>query len=833
MGPLRGAISDFKVVARQLRKSPGFALTAVLMLGFGIGAVTAIFSVVNGVLLRPLPFPDSEHLVTVGDEVNGTSWGKDGQGPVTAREVVAYTRDTHSFSSLGGYTSRSYELSGAGDPVQVLGLRATAGVFNTLDVQPLLGRTFTAREDEQKARVALLSYTAWRERFGGNPRILGSKILLDRQPYVVIGVMPRNFEFPLQAGVLHRAELWVPMSFAAEELDPQAGAYWAWQVVARLKPGVTTAEARTEVQRIADQVMATLPPDLANFRVSSKILPLREATVAGARPLLRMLFLAVTVVLLIACANLAGLLLVQAIRYRREIAVRLALGAPPGVVLRESVAASLILSMGGAVVGIVLAALAVHFGRNALPANLPRVSGISVDWTVLGFALLLALATGLLCGVAPAFASLRTNVMSTIRDGGRTGTSGSSHARLRSVLVVLEIAVALILLTASGLLLRSFEKMSDVDLGFRPDHATAAEFSLPRTQYASQSQVDAFNRVVLERMRQLPGVTAAGVSTVLPEAGRYPTEGFVPDGYLDPNALDSSVAVPFGVNGEFFRAMGIPLLRGRMFSEADDAAGQLVVIVNHALAEHYWPGEDPLGHRLRVGTHDMDTPWMTVVGEVGDARIDSPDHEAAEQFYQPLLQMEKDIGSFASPGDLNGNQGYIVVRSVLPAEQMENQLRAAIRSIDPQLALTHVETMQDAVSESEAPRRFNTFIVASFALSAMFLAGLGIYSVMAFSVASRVQEMAIRLALGSLRGGIMRLILRSGTRMAAAGCILGLAGAAATSALLRSFLFDVSPFDPWIMVGAAFAAFLLAFAASAIPARRAASVDPLKALRQE
>lgn len=831
MGSLRGVISDFKVVARQLRKSPGFALTAVLMLGFGIGAVTAIFSVVNGVLLRPLPFPDSEHLVTVGDEVNGTNWGKDGQGPVTARELVAYTGDTHSFSSIGGYTSKSYELSGDGDPVQVLGLRATAGVFTTLDVQPLLGRTFTAREDEQKARVALLSYTAWKERFGGDRRILGSKILLDRQPYVVIGVMPRNFEFPLQAGVLHRAELWVPMSFSAEELDPQAGAYWAWQIVARLKPGVTAGEARGDVQRIADQVMATLPPDLANFRVSSKILPLREAVVGDARPLLRMLFLAVTVVLLIACANLAGLLLVQAIRYRREIAVRLALGAPPGVVLRESVAASLILSMGGAVVGIVLAALAVRFGRNALPANLPRISGISIDWTVLGFALLLAVATGLLCGVAPAFASLRTDVMSTIRDGGRTGTSGSSHARLRSVLVVLEIAVALILLTASGLLLRSFEKMSDVDLGFRPDHATTAEYSLPRTQYASQAQVDEFHRLVLERMRQLPGVTAAGLTTVLPAAGRYPTEGFVADGSA--HAMDSSVAVPFGVNGDFFRATGIPLLRGRTFSEADDAAGELVVIVNHALAERYWPGEDPLGHRLRLGTRDMNTPWMTVVGEVGDARIESPDHAAAEQFYQPVLQMEKDIGTFASADDLNGNQGYIVVRSVLPPEQMENQLRVAMRSVDPQLALTHVETLQDTVSESEAPRRFNTIIVASFALSAMFLAGLGIYSVMAFTVASRMQEMAIRLALGSQRSGIMRLILRSGTRMAAAGCVLGLAGAAATSALLRSFLFDVSPFDPWIMVGAALAAFLLAFAASAIPARRAASVDPLKALRQE
>jgi len=825
-------LSDLRLVVRQLRKSPAFTAMAVFMLAFGIGTTAAIFSIVNGVLLRPLPFPDPDRLVTLGDQVSGTDWGEHDAGFVTGPEVITYTRDTRSFESLGGYGFETLELSGLGQPAQVNASRMTAGVFSALKVAPLLGRVFTAHEDEQKLEVAVLSYPTWKSRFDGNPHILGTKILLDRKPYMVIGVMPKGFEFPLVPGHLNRSELWVPMSFAAQELAPEAEANWYLQMVGRLKSGVTVPQAQSDAQRVAQQIMRNYPPDLANFHIRPVVNPLRQITVLQTRPLLRVLFLAVVVVLLIACANLAGLLLVRAIRRQREIAIRLAIGASRLMLLRQMMLESLVLSVSGGILGIGLAVLAVGLGRNLLPETLPRVDEIHLNWAVVGFALLLAVLTGLFCGLAPAFAALRTNVNASLKEGGRSGSADASHTRLRSALVIAEIAVAMILLTASGLLLRSFEKMSAVDLGFRPEHVTTAVYSLPRRQYANQAQVDTFNNMLLLQLRQLPGVEDAGLTSTLPATGDG-IESFVAEGYIDPRGPDQTAASPSQVIGDYFRAMGIPLRHGRLFTEADNATSQLVVIVNHEFAQHYWPRQDAIGKRLRIGTQKQPTPWITVVGEVADAKLTSPDADASEQFYLPVAQLEKDIGPFAQPTDLNGNAGYIVLRSALPPEQMENALRKAVRSIDAQLPLTQVQTMEQVVAQSEAPRRFNTVIISSFALVAGLLAVLGIYSVIAFSVASRVQEMAIRMALGSQRSDIMRLILQSGIKLAILGCALGLAGAAAASGLLRSFLFGVSPFDPLVMILAAIAVFLLALLASALPARRAASVDPMQALRGE
>ena len=827
---MRRLFSDLRLVFRQLRKSPVFAITAVLMLALGIGATTAIFSMVDAVLLRPLPFADPSRLVTLGDQVSGTLWGLHDAGPVTAPEVVAYTRDTRSFSSLGGYGFETWELSGVGAPAQIIGTRMTAGVFTTLGVPPLLGRVFTAQEDEQKAQVAVLSYATWQSRFNGDPRVLGTRILIDRKPYVVIGVMPKTFEFPLATVHMARIELWVPMSFAPEELSPQADASWYLQMVGRLKPGVTPQQAQADADSVAQQIMRSYPPDLANFRIHPVVYPLQQITVLRSRPLLRMLFLAVAVVLLIACTNLAGLLLVRAIRRQREVAVRLALGAPILALLRQTMLESLVLSLTGGLLGIGLAALALQAGTHWLPATLPRINAVTLNPTVAGFALLLALLTGLFCGLVPAFAALRTNVNATLKEGGRSGSAGGSYSRLRSTLVVAEIAIALILLTASGLLLRSFAKMTDADLGFRPDHVTTAGYSLPPEQYGTQSQIDTFNRLLLQRLRQLPGVDSVGLTSTLPTTGSG-IESFVAEGYVDPRGPDRTAAASSLVVGDYFRAMGIPLLRGRFFTESDIASSQLVVVVNREFARHYWPGQDPIGKRMRVGTQKMNTPWMTVVGEIANAKLEAPDQDAFEQFYQPLAQAESDLGPVAQPTDLNGNSAYIVLRSALPPQQMENAVRATVRSLDPQLPLTHLETMDEVVSRSEAPRRFNTIVISAFAFAAVFLAVLGIYGVIAFSVAARVQEMAIRMALGSQRSGIVRLILRSGFRLSLAGCILGLAGADAASGLLRSFLFDVSPFDPLVVILASVGILLLALAASALPARRAASVEPIRALR--
>jgi predicted permease len=823
---------DLKFALRQLRKSPGFAATAIAMLAFGIGATTAIFSIVEGVLLRPLPFPDSGRLVVLTDRLQGADIGGNGEAGVTAPDIRTYTRDTRSFENLGGYTFAQYELSGIGEPAQVNAARLTSGLFPALGVSPHLGRLFTAQEDEQSQQLTILSYATWQSRFHGNPQVLGSRILLDRKPYVVIGVMPQNFEFPLVPGHLNRSELWVPMSFSQVELT-QGAASWNFGMVGRLKAGVTAMRAQADSERVAQEIMRNYPPFMSSLRISSAVRPLQEETVEQARPLVRTLFLAVAVVLLIACANLAGLLLVRAIRRQRERAIRQALGAPAAALLRPAFLESLVLSVSGGVLGVVLAAVALRVGKSFLPESLPRIGEIGLNWTVIGFALLLAVVTGLLCGLAPAFATLRTSVNDTLKEGGRSGATGGKHARLRSILVVAEIAVALVLLSASGLLLRSFEKMRSIDLGFRPQNVTSAAYSLPRRQYATQSAVDSFNKELLLRLQQIPGAVSTGLTIFLPASDINANETFVVEGYVPPKGAGMNLATPDQVIGDYFRTMGISLIRGRFFTDSDRANAQLVVIVNRKFAQHYWPKQDSLGKRLRIGTPEMQTPWLTVVGVIADVKLGSPDADTKEQFYQPVDQSEADIGSLATPADLNGNGGYIVFRGTLPPETMENVLRAAVRSIDPQLPLTQVQTMEQAISDTEAPRRFNTTVITGFAAAAVLLAILGIYSVIAFSVASRVQEMAIRMALGSQRSGIMRLILISGAKLACIGCVLGLLGAVAAADLLKTFLFGVSPFDPLVLTLAAIAVLVLALTASAIPAQRAASIDPMRALRSE
>jgi predicted permease len=828
---MENLLFDLRLVLRQLRKSAGFAATAVLMLAFGIGAVTAIFSLVDGILLRPLPFPEPGQLVTVGDQIRGMNWDSTADGPVSPPEIGSYSEETRSFSALGGYGSQDMELSGSSRPLRLEAARMTAGVFAALGVAPLMGRVFTQKEDEQDVPVVVLSYSAWREQFGGQRDILGAKILLNRRPFTVIGVMPRRFEFPIAEGILARCLLWVPMSFTAEERSPEAAGDWNFGMVGRLKQGVSLEQARADTERVAKEDMRRLPADLSTFEFRAVVRPLREVTVRNAKPLLRVLLLAVTVVLLIACANLASLLLVRAVRYQREVAVRLALGASSGRLLRQVLIESTLLSLAGGLLGVGAAAPLVALGRHLLPTTLPLIDAVEMNWPVAGFALGLALLTGLLCGLAPSFAALRTNVNAVLKEGGRSGSAGGANARLRSVLVVGEIAVALVLLTASGLLLRSYSNMSAVDLGFEPEHVTTGYYSLPRTEYSNQAKVDAFNEELVQRLKRLPGTEAAGLSAALPTSNMAILTSFVPEGYTASNGVPTPSADGIMVVGDYFHAMGIALMRGRDFQESDNATSEPVAIVNRDLASRYWPGEDPVGKRLRLGTSGMKTPWMTVVGEVADAKDSSPDRGPGQQFYAPVVQWEGDIGSFATPGDINGNNLYIAVRSQRPGAQIEGGMRATVRQMDPQLPLTHVSTMTEVVSESEAPRRFNTVLVSAFALSAIVLAVLGIYGVIAFSVAARAQEMAIRMALGSERGGIVKLVLSAGLKLAALGCALGLGGAAAASGLLRSFLYGVSPFDPLVMALAAAAVFVLALLAAAMPARRAAAVDPIRALR--
>jgi putative ABC transport system permease protein len=622
------------------------------------------------------------------------------------------------------------------------------------------------------------------------------------------------------------------MSLTQTELTQGAGG-WNFQMVARLKPGVSAAQAQTDANRVAAEIMRGYPAYMASLHISAMVQPLRASTIAAARPLIRVLFLAVFIVLLIACANLAGLLLVRAIRRRRETAVRLALGSSSKTLVQQAVIESLILSITGGLIGIGLAAIAIRASVSFLPENLPRIHDIQLNWVVVAFALLLAIGTGILCCLAPAFAALHTNMNEALKEGGRTGSVGGGHVRLRSILVVSEIAVALVLLIASGLLLRSFQNMRDVDLGFRPSHTLIATYSLPQKQYATQPSIDTFNHELLRRLAQLPGAQSVGLASLLPMSGGGNNNGFVAEGYVLPKGTVVNLATETQIAGDYFRAMGIPLLRGRFFTDADIAQSQLVVIVNRKLAQHYWPGQNPIGKRIRIGTEKLKTPWMTIVGEIGDVKLNSPDGESSQQFYQPVEQANVSFGELASPTDLNGNGMSVALRSAVPPLQMENSLRAVFHSLDSQLAITQVQTMDQAVSSTEAPRRFNTTIITAFGAIAVLLAILGIYSVVAFSVALRTQEMAIRLALGASRSGIRQLILLSGARLALIGCGIGLAGAIGATQLLRSLLFQVNPFDPFVLIASAVVILMLSLAASAMPAQRAAAVDPMHALRDE
>jgi putative ABC transport system permease protein len=817
---------SFKFSLRLLRKSPGFTAMAVLMLALGIGAVTSIFSIVEGVLLRPLPFPDSDQLVSLGD----TFQGGNGNWGVSASEAVAYARDTHSFASVGSYKQESQELSDIGNPAMIHVTRLTGGVFPALGVAPTIGHVFTQQDDDQKNKVAVLSFATWRSRFNGNPNVLGSKILVNREPYIVIGVMPPDFEFPLTPGHANRSELWVPMSYTSGELDVLS---WDCNMVARLKGGVSLVQAQADAEGVAQEIMRTSPKYKNSIHINAAVRPLRQEVVAQGRNLIRMLSLAVIVVLLIVCFNLAGLMLIRAIHRQREIALRLALGAGAFTLLAQSAIEGLLLSTGGGLLGLGVAALVLRFVQPFFPETMPLIDRIGIDWRVVVFSILLAIITGLVCSLAPAFAAIHTNVTVVLKDGGRSGTSGAGHTRLRSALVIGEIAIAMALLAASGLLLKSFEKMRTFDLGFRPDHVLSAFYTLPKGQYTQQPSIDRFDTDLQERLKHLAGVAAAGWISFLPDGG--PVQGILVtvDGYVPEKNASPGIVLPLDVMGDYFSAMGIRLLRGRTFTDSDNADSLLVAIVSRRMAERYWPGQDPIGKSIRWSNAEAPTRWMTVVGEVEDVTQSSPDEASMPQVYQPLAQERVSYGGLITREWVAGEVGYFVIRTPLPPEQMMNAMISAFRSVDPQLSPTRVETMEQAILNKEQPRRFNTGIITIFAAVAMGLALLGIYSVIAFSAASRTQEMAIRAALGSGRAGIVGLILASGAKMAGAGCVLGLLGALAASSLIRAFLFDVSPYDPLVLALSAICIFLLALVVSFFPGRKAASIEPMQALRAD
>ena len=820
-------LRDFQFAVRRLRQTPAFSLTVILTLALGLGATTAIFSLVEGILLRPLPFKDADRLVLLGDHLGNSP----GIG-VTAVEIATYAKATSAFSSMGATTPAHFELSGdtafGGEPADIPAGRLAASVFPTLGVQPILGRVFNQQDEDAGKPLAVISYALWLNRYHRDPQVLGSTIILDRKPYSIIGVMPRTFEYPLQTGYLDQSQLWVPLSLTAHELDPESG-LWGYTIVARLKPGVSLPQAAQDAGRVARQIMRNFPASKSSLRIRGDVKLVREEAVSEVRPLLRTLFVAVIVVLLIACINVAGLLLVRAIRVRRDFAVRLALGARSSAILRESVLEGVLLSLISGVLGLAFAATAIRTAIHLLPDSMPRLNSIAMDGGVIAFGFVLSLLTGTLCSLAPAFAALQTNLTDSLKEGARTEIGAASHVRLRSALVISEIAIALVLLTVSGAFLRSFQKMRAVDPGFRPAHVLIAAYELPKKQYPANDTVDAFNKNVVDRLSAKPGVVAASITSTLPTefygASTYTIEGEPASTWKLKFALFTSTY------GDYFRTMDIPLLEGRTFTMDDRDDTPAVVIVNESMAKQNWPGQSAIGKRMHAGNPHKPMPWATVVGVVADTKVGGRDAADKEQWYIPALQSAT-LNGYDTGGQLTrATRGYITLRSTLPPEQMAQTLRSTVAGIDRLLALKEVLPLSDVLADAEAPRRFNTGLITSFALGALLLAFTGIYAVVAFSVSLRTQEIAIRIALGAQRTSIARLVLISGAKLALIGCVLGVLGSFAISRLVNAFLFDVSAKDPLVYSIAALTMLLLALVASALPAARAAAADPVDALR--
>lgn len=826
---LEAAFADARYGLRQLRKSPGFAATAILTLAIGIGGITAVFSVVEAVLLRPLPFKDSGRLFSLHEWIPEDPHDFN----VTAPDVLIFQRESKAFSGVGGYIGAGFDVTGAGAPFHAASERVTASLFPALGVDPLLGRTFTQKEDENAAPVTVISYSLWRERFQSNPGILGKTIDLDRRPYTIVGVMPRSFEFPLDAGRLSHRDLWVPMSFTSAEKNSE-GENYDYGLLARLKPGMSTTQAQIDVDRVIAMIQPGYATISSGLHLHGYFRTLKEETVRNARPLLSILLGAVALILLIACVNLANLLLERAAGRKRELGIRLALGAARRIVLRQLLTESLMLSAIGGAVGVALAVVLVHAAAVALPDSLPRLDEISIRWPMFAAAFGLAAVTGVLCGIVPALAGARTDVLDSLRDGNQGAGQGRSQHRLQSALVTLEIGLAMLLLVASGLLLRSFAKMLETDPGFQSQHVLTASFSLPAHDYPTQEKADEFSAELQRRIEALPGVSAVGFSTDIPIAGQNQGRLITAEGHVRSAGEGFLIASTYLVQGNYFQALHIPLIRGRFFEARDERAGApLVAIIGQSFAEQYFHGKDPIGLRMKVGDRfDSAMPPITVVGVVGDVKQGSLDQPTSNQMYEPVSQAAAALGSMSAMLGVVGNMD-VVFRTTKDPTHLTPSLEKLVHQLDPLLVLSQPHTMDEVVAATQSSRRFNTVILTAFAALALLLSLLGIYGVLAYAVAQRTREIAIRMALGASRKIVLLRIVRYALTLGAVGVVCGLAASVGLMNFLKGLLYGVEPLDSATIAGAILVLLVCSALAGLWPARRAASIDPMRTLRGE
>ena len=792
-------LKDIRYGMRGLLKRPGFTAVAVITLALGIGANTAIFSVVNAVLLRPLPYADADRIVRI-DETEGSG----GMG-VSPPNLLDFQQQNHSFENIAGYSGGSFILTNAGEPLRVQSVNVSHNLLSVLGINPLLGRGFSEYDERPgQDQVALLSYGLWQRHFGGDRSLVGRQITLDNKSYSVVGVMPPDFEFPIQPD---RVEVWVPLALP-EAMGQLRGAHYL-DVVGRIKPGVSLAQAHADLEIIAQRLAQQFPKFVPG---KTTVVPLKRDLVGQAQAYLLILAGAVLLVFLIATANVTSLLLARAAERQKEIALRTALGASRFRLLRQLLTESLILSLLGGAGGVLLAAWGTDFLVAIAPGDLPRLQTAHVDSRVLLFALATTFISGILSGLVPAWRTVVPDLHTTLKEG-ESRSATAPRQSLRKGLVVIEVTLALVLLCGAGLLIKTLWKLNAVNPGFDPEQVLVAEVVLPKSRYPDDARQTAFFQQLLERIKSLPEVESAGGTSNLPLSGT----NMVFLASVEGRANSSFPASFRAVSQDYFRAMHIPLLKGRSFDDRDSASNHSVVVINETMARQIWPGEEPLGKRIKHGFKEQ---VAEIVGVIGDVKYAGLDQQTKPEMYAPFAQRPWPFMRIA-------------VRTKSNPLNLAASIRAAAQAIDKDQPIDKLTTMSSVVSASIATRRFYMQLLGAFASLAFILASVGIYGVVSYSVAQRTREIGIRVALGAKQRDVLRLVLAEGLWLTMLGVVFGLAGAFAATRVLTSLLFEVKPTDPVTFIGLSFLLAAVALLACYIPARRATKVDPLVALRYE
>jgi putative ABC transport system permease protein len=804
-------IQDVRYGARMLRKNLSFTFIAVITLALGIGANTAIFSLVSAVLVKPLNYHDPERLVMVWESDQTIGFGQD---TPAAGNYADWKTQNQVFQDMAAIEWRNLNLTGDGEPERLLAFGVSANFFPLLGASPAMGRNFLPEEDKPGAnKVVVISHGLWQSRFGGEPGILNREILLNGEKYAVIGVMPPNFEFALTD-----VKLWTPIVLTAEQLANRD--LHNLNVVARLKPGVTPAQANADIQAITHRIAAAYPEQAEGL--SAVVVPLHEQLAGVVRRPLLMLLVAVGFVLLIACANIAGVLLARAAARQREIAVRAALGASRWRIIRQLLTESLLLGLLGGGLGVLMAMWTLAFLQQLIPTGMREMATLTLDLPVLGFTLGISLLAGVIFGLAPAIQASKTDLNDALKSGsGRTGV-GVGQRWLRSGFVVAEMALALVLLVGAGLLIQTLAKLRGQYAGLRPENVLTLRTQLSGGNYREHEQRVAFFDAVLTRVKTLPGVAAAGYTTAAPLTGMT-SNGLSLEG-REPEPNTAWNAVHRQISPGYFQAMGLAVRQGRAFNERDDARATPVAAVNETMARQFWPGEDALGKRFKVGPAEGTNPWLTVVGVVADVRQMGVDAPVKAEMFVPYWQAAP--YTLFVPRDL-------VLRTTVEPSSLAPALRQAIREVDPNQPIANLRTMDEVLGRVTAQRRLWMILLTAFAALGLLLAALGIYGVLSYFVVQHTPEIGVRMALGAQPGDVLKLVIGKGMKLALAGVVAGLLGAFLLTRAMASMLFGVSAIDPLTFAGVAALLASVAFLACYIPARRATKVDPMVALRYE